>query len=200
MVTLDCNNMKKGSIALLFFLLFVLPVFAQRNKAEKTEPVIVVGKFLNQRDSMRVKELFFDGLQDKISMNYAQAASTFSKILDFDPSNDAVLYELANISFSADKPEYEIENVYIGSEPGEISTTKELSEILLTKDYDIVAVSEIEDCVIDIDVAKKIGKKLFLFNWDCNVNISSHLETNFRLFLKKPINISFFLKFIFFKI
>jgi tetratricopeptide (TPR) repeat protein len=38
-------------------------------------------------------------------MNYAQAASTFSKILDLDPSNDAALYELANISSAGDKPE-----------------------------------------------------------------------------------------------
>ena len=93
--------------------------------------------------------------------------------------------------FSLDKPEYEIENVYIGNQPGEINSTKQLSEVLLTKDYDIAVVSELDDCVIDIEVAKKLGKKLFLFNWDSNVNISSHLETNFRIFLKKPINISF---------
>jgi tetratricopeptide (TPR) repeat protein len=105
MDTLDCKEMKKGSIAILFFLICALPVSAQRNKAEKAEPVIVIGKSLNQRDSIRVKELFFDGLQDKISMNYAQAASTFSKILDLDPSNDAALYELANISSAGDKPE-----------------------------------------------------------------------------------------------
>ncbi len=76
--------------------------------------------------------------------------------------------------FSIHKPEYEIETVYIGPEPGEIQTTQELSQVLLTRDYDIAVVSELEDCVMDIEVAKKIGKKLFLFNWDCNVNISSH--------------------------
>lgn len=105
MDTLDCKGMKKGSIAILFFLICAFPVSAQRNKVEKAEPVIVIGKSLNQRDSIRVKELFFNGLQEKISMNYAMAASTFSKILDLDPSNDAALYELANISFSGDKPE-----------------------------------------------------------------------------------------------
>ena len=105
MDTLDCKEMKKGSIAILFFLICAFPVSAQRNKVEKAEPVIVIGKSLNQRDSIRVKELFFNGLQEKISMNYAMAASTFSKILDLDPSNDAALYELANISFSGDKPE-----------------------------------------------------------------------------------------------
>jgi len=93
--------------------------------------------------------------------------------------------------FSLDKPEYEIENVYIGNQPGEINSSQQLSEVLLTKDYDIAVVSELDDCVIDIEVAKKLGKKLFLFNWDSNVNISTHLETNFRIFIKKPINISF---------
>ena len=93
--------------------------------------------------------------------------------------------------FSLDKPEYEIENVYIGNQPVEINSSQQLSEVLLTKDYDIAVVSELDDCVIDIEVAKKLGKKLFLFNWDSNVNISTHLETNFRIFIKKPINISF---------
>ncbi len=93
--------------------------------------------------------------------------------------------------FMMNHPNYEVENVYIGSGPDEINTTTQLSQVLLSKEYDVAMVSELEDCVMDIEVAKKIGKKLFLFNWDCNVNISSHLETNFRLFIKKPINISF---------
>ena len=93
--------------------------------------------------------------------------------------------------FAQNNSEYELENVYIGPEPGEIQTTQELSNVLLTKEYDIAVVSELGDCVMDIEVAKKIGKKLFLFNWDCNVNISSNLELNFRLFLKKPIDINF---------
>lgn len=93
--------------------------------------------------------------------------------------------------FSEDKPDYEVENVYIGPQSGEINSTAELSNVLLTKEYDIALVSEINDCVMDIEVAKKVGKKLFLLNWDCNVNISSHLETNFRIFLKRPINLSF---------
>ena len=97
--------MIKRGIAISFFLLCTFSVSAQRNRAEKTEPVIVIGKTLNQRDSIRVKELFFDGLQEKLSMNYAQAASSFSKVLDLDPANDAALYELATISFADNKPE-----------------------------------------------------------------------------------------------
>jgi hypothetical protein len=87
--------------------------------------------------------------------------------------------------------DYELETVNIGKEPGEISTTAELSEVLLSRVYDIAVVSELDDCVMDIEVAKKIGKKLFLCNWDSNINISSNLEVNFRLFIKKPVNISF---------
>lgn len=93
--------------------------------------------------------------------------------------------------FAENNPEYEVETVYIGPQSDEINTTAQLSNVLLSKQYDIALVSEINDCVMDIEVVKLLGKKLFLFNWDCNVNISSHLETNFRLFIKKPINISF---------
>lgn len=77
MVIPDCNDMIKRGIAISFFFLCAISVSAQRNRSEKTEPVIVIGKALNQRDSIRVKELFFDGLQEKLSMNYAQAASSF---------------------------------------------------------------------------------------------------------------------------
>ena len=154
MVTLDCNGMKKGSITLLFFLLVVFPVFAQRNKAEKTEPVIVVGKFLNQRDSMRVKELFFNGLQEKISMNYAQAASTFSKILDFDPSNDAVLYELATISFSADKPE---EAEKLARKAVSVRPENEWYWLLLSNIYK--RTNKINDLVFVLEELSKISPK-----------------------------------------
>jgi len=105
MVILECNGMIKRSITISFFLLCAFTASAQRNRPEKTQPVIVIGKSLNQRDSIRVKELFFDGLQEKISTNYAQAASSFSKVLDLDPANDAALYELATISFADNKPE-----------------------------------------------------------------------------------------------
>ena len=161
MVTLDCNGMKKGSIAVLYFLLFVLPVFAQRNKAEKNEPVIVVGKFLNQRDSMRVKELFFNGLQEKISMNYAQAASTFSKILDFDPSNDAVLYELATISFSADKPE---EAEKLVRKAVSVRPENEWYWLLLSNIYK--RTNKINDLVFVLDELSKISPKNEAYYYD----------------------------------
>ncbi len=105
MVILVYEMMIKGFILISFFLLSAFSVSAQRNRAEKAEPVIIVGKVINQRDSIRVKELFFDGLQEKISLNYPQAVASFSKVLDLDPANAAALYELANISFADNRPE-----------------------------------------------------------------------------------------------
>ncbi len=105
MVILEYEFMIKEGILISFFLLAALSVSAQRSRVEKAEPVIIIGKSLNQRDSIRVKELFFEGLQEKISMNYTQAASSFTKVLDLDPANDAALYELANISFADNRPE-----------------------------------------------------------------------------------------------
>ena len=105
MVILGCNDMIKAGITISFFLLCTFSVSAQRNRAEKAEPIIVIGKTLNQRDSIRVKELFFDALHEKLTTNYAQAAASFSKVLELDPANDAALYELATISFADNKPE-----------------------------------------------------------------------------------------------
>jgi len=95
---------KKG-IFLSFFLFFAFSVRGQKNKPETSQPVIVIGKTINQRDSIRLKELFFEGLQEKISMNYAQAAQNFNKVLDLDPANDAALYELANLKFADNRPD-----------------------------------------------------------------------------------------------
>lgn len=77
-------------------------LFAQQ-KGEGVLPV--PGKVLGQKDSLQVKDLFFDGLHEKIMMNYPEAASSFSKVLGIDPANDAAMYELANISFADNKPD-----------------------------------------------------------------------------------------------
>lgn len=95
---------KKG-IFLSFFLFSAFSVCGQKNKPQTSQPVIVIGKTLNQRDSIRLKELFFEGLQEKISMNFAQAAQNFNKVLDLDPANDAALYELANLKFADNRPD-----------------------------------------------------------------------------------------------
>lgn len=90
--------MKKAAFIFIFSISASL-LFAQKNKQKKDEAIIVVGKVLNQRDSLQVKDLFFEGLHEKIVMNYFEAALNFEKVLDVDPSNDAAMYELANIKF-----------------------------------------------------------------------------------------------------
>lgn len=99
------ESMIKKGIFLSFFLFSAFSVCGQKNKPQTSQPVIVIGKTLNQRDSIRLKELFFEGLQEKISMNFAQAAQNFNKVLDLDPANDAALYELANLKFADNRPD-----------------------------------------------------------------------------------------------
>jgi tetratricopeptide (TPR) repeat protein len=161
MVILECNGMIKGVIAISFFLLYAFQVSAQRSKAEKAEPVIVIGKSLNQRDSIRVKELFFSGLQEKISMNYSLAASTFSKILDLDPANDAALYELANISFAGNKPE---EAERLVRKAVTVSPENEWYWVLLSDIYK--GTNKIDDLVFVLDELSRLSPKNEAYYYD----------------------------------
>lgn len=79
----------------LFFLLvlFSSGAFAQKKNA----PVFVVGRILSSEDSIRIKELFYEGLREKTKQNTAESGSYFQKILEIDPSNHAALYELSNV-------------------------------------------------------------------------------------------------------
>ncbi len=61
-------------------------------------------KTLSQKDSIQVREIFFDGLHEKLMENYPQAAVSFKKVLETDPSNDAAMFELAGLSFAQNKP------------------------------------------------------------------------------------------------
>ncbi|MFC4212134.1 tetratricopeptide repeat protein [Pedobacter lithocola] len=55
------------------------------------------------RDSNMVKQLFFAGLKEKMSDNYAVASSNFSKVVSADPANHAAYFELANANLRMDK-------------------------------------------------------------------------------------------------
>ncbi|SOD20377.1 tetratricopeptide repeat protein [Pedobacter xixiisoli] len=55
------------------------------------------------RDSNAIKELFFAGLKEKLTENYVDASSSFSKILAIDPNNNAAHFELANIQLRQNK-------------------------------------------------------------------------------------------------
>ncbi|WP_411275621.1 tetratricopeptide repeat protein [Daejeonella sp.] len=87
---------------LLLFILSLLLIEAQAQT--KSGPVIVVGKVLSQNDSLQAREIFFEGIHEKLMENYPQAAVSFKKVLDIDPANDASMYELANMSMAQNKP------------------------------------------------------------------------------------------------
>lgn len=90
---------------LKLLLTVILAAFILAANAQKKDgPVIVVGKVLSQRDSLHVREIYFDGLHEKLMENYQQAAVSFNKVLELDPDNDAAMYELANMSLAQNKP------------------------------------------------------------------------------------------------
>lgn len=103
----------KKAILIFFLVLGTSALFAQRKQDRRKEVVIVTGKMLSQKDSNLVKDLFFDGLREKLVMNYPEALASFSKVLEVDPANDAAMFELGNIKFAdnkLDEAEYLIRN------------------------------------------------------------------------------------------
>lgn len=83
------------------------------------------------KDSNAIKELFFAGLKEKMNENYANASSSFSKILLIDPANDAAHFELANLQLRQNKildAEVSIKKALLGR-PENIWYIKLLSEV-----------------------------------------------------------------------
>ena len=97
--------MIKRIILSSIFVLSTLFSFAQSARRPDSQDGTPMAKVLGHRDSIRLKELFFDGLQEKVKMNYARALSSFTKVLEIDPTNDPAMYELANINFADNKSE-----------------------------------------------------------------------------------------------
>ena len=85
-------------------------------------------------------------------------------------------------------PNYTFEHLTISEKntmDGDIHSYEQLNQILLNKDFDIVIVSMHRDVVVNIETAKKLGKKLFLMYWDTHLSaISSSLVVNFRMYAK----------------
>jgi tetratricopeptide (TPR) repeat protein len=71
--------------------------FAQNKSGKDNTAIIIAGKPLTNADSGLVKQLFFSALREKTVENYKSAASFFSRILQIDPTNDASMFELANL-------------------------------------------------------------------------------------------------------
>ncbi|MBB5624193.1 tetratricopeptide (TPR) repeat protein [Pedobacter cryoconitis] len=63
---------------------------------------------VSARDSIRIKQLFFAGLSDKLKENYVKSNENFTKITAIDAGNAAAWYEIALLNFRQNKmPEAE---------------------------------------------------------------------------------------------
>lgn len=71
-----------------------------------------------------------------------------------------------------------------------IKSGEELDKVLLSEKFDIAVVSMHRDVTISIEVAKKLGKKLFITFWDTHMSaLTSNMDVNFRMFIKsKPVS------------
>jgi hypothetical protein len=68
--------------------------------------------------------------------------------------------------------------------PKDIWSAAELSNVLLTTDYDIAVVSPLWHVHVELSVAKKVGKKLFIYLTDTHTpTFTSNRYINFRTFL-----------------
>ena len=94
-------TMLKASVLTILFGFYGLVCSAQKTlKAEKSQAFIVAGKVLTSSDSMLVRQLYFDGLHEKIIQNTKLAEDYFKRVVDLDPANDAAMYELAALYHS----------------------------------------------------------------------------------------------------
>ena len=85
-----CKMTKKLIPAII--LLFNQVCFAQLNTINTVSKPTPLGA----DDSVRIKELFFAGLKQKMAKHFPESDIFYKQILAIDPSNDATLYELAN--------------------------------------------------------------------------------------------------------
>ena len=90
--------MEMRKILSIMLCLFVgMPLLAQKKSSGNTAPLIVVGKILSSSDSSLVKQLYLDGLHEKMKQNVQLSADFFSRVLELDPANDAAMFEMASI-------------------------------------------------------------------------------------------------------
>jgi len=105
----DTNTMFKTLVLTIVFGLCCLTCSAQKkSKSEKPQLVVVAGRVLSASDSVLVKQLFFDGLHEKLIQNTKQAEDYFMRVVEIDPANDAAMYELA-VLYHAKNQEREAE-------------------------------------------------------------------------------------------
>lgn len=86
---------------------------------------------ISVRDSTIIKQLFFEGLRDKLNENYDKSNVSFSRIAVLDPRNAAAWYEIALLNFRQNKmPEAETAiKTAVGLEKDNIWFWKLLAEL-----------------------------------------------------------------------
>jgi hypothetical protein len=89
-------------------------------------------------------------------------------------------------AFGENNPDYTIDVIHFGNAPGLIQTPKEMNQEILKRDFDVCIVSEELNFAVEMDVIKKLGKKLFLCCWDTFIATSTNMYINFRVMMKKP--------------
>ncbi len=86
----------RRTVVLWLLLCAWLPVAAQQVQAATQQVRVSV------RDSTVIKQLFFNGLRDKLNEDYSRGLLSFGKIVAIDPVNAAAYYEIALLNYRMD--------------------------------------------------------------------------------------------------
>lgn len=87
----------KTAAVLILFTGITLSGFAQSKPGKSNSAVIIASRPMTSADSGMVKQLFFSALREKTVENPKLASELFNRILQIDPTNDATMFELANL-------------------------------------------------------------------------------------------------------
>lgn len=90
----------KTSAILILLTAISLICFAQSKPGKGNSAVIIAARPMTNADSGMVKQLFFSALREKTVDNPKLASELFNRVLQIDPTNDATMFELANLEKS----------------------------------------------------------------------------------------------------
>jgi glycosyltransferase involved in cell wall biosynthesis len=108
--------------------------------------------------------IIVDQFKDIDSQTYTNLVKTFEGVFD-------------------NNKEYELLVKHIG--PNKIWSAEALSKVLLETEFDIAVVSPLWHVHVQLHVAKKLGKKLFIHHWDSHSPIKTCSRyVNLKIFLK----------------
>ena len=91
-IVMSFKSLAVGSLFLIAFFITQSSFAQNKNRA-----VVVASKPMTNLDSAVVRQLFLSAIREKTIENFPLAADMFTRVLQIDQSNDAAMYELANI-------------------------------------------------------------------------------------------------------